>query len=48
MTMLTEFIEVVKTDCSADKNHFNFYYVPETIIRRNTSKKDYEHILKLL
>ena len=46
--MLQDFVEAVKTDCSADKNHFNFYYVPDMIVRRNYSRKDYEHIIKLL
>jgi len=46
--MLTDFVNAVKQDCSIDKQHFNFYYIPDLIVRRKYNRKDYEPILKLL
>ena len=46
--MLEDFCKLVKDDCAADREHFNFYFVPDLIVRKGYKRKDYEHIIKLL
>lgn len=38
----------MRDEQSSDRIHFNFYDVPDLIVRKNYKRKDYEHILKLL
>lgn len=41
-------IEVIKTECNEQVHFFNFYAVPETLVRKKTSKKDFEILKKIL
>ena len=42
------FIGWVKTDCALEKFYFNFHYIPELILKKQVTKKDYEVLTKLL
>lgn len=41
-TMLEEFCRLVREEGSNDRIHFNFYDVPDLIVRKNYKRKDYE------
>ena len=38
-------MQAVKQDCVMDKIYFNFFYIPDLIVRKKVSRKDYEMIL---
>lgn len=46
--MLVEFVQQVKADCVIDKIYFDFFSIPDLIIRMKYSKKQYDLILKIL
>ena len=41
-------IELIKTECNEQVHFFNFYSVPETLVRKKTSKKDFEIVKRIL
>ena len=46
--LLVNFIVDVKQDCLMDSNHFNFMNVPECVLKKNFTRKQYEICSKLL
>lgn len=46
--ILERFTGWVKTDCVLDQFFFNFHDIPNFILQRRITKKDYEYISKLL
>ena len=49
MDFLSEFVTQVKNECVMDQHYFSFFEIPELIIKKGYSRKDYDDfILKLL
>ena len=49
MDFLHDFVTCVKQDCVMDQHYFSFFEIPDLIIRKGYSRKEYEEfILKLL
>ena len=46
--MLQTFVSHVKVDCVIDKVFFDFFSIPDLILKMKYSKKDYDIILKVL
>lgn len=46
--VLERFAGWVKSDCALEKFYFNFHYIPELILKKQVTKKDYEVLTKLL
>jgi len=46
--MYQKFIQVVKHECVMDNHFFTFTSLPELIVRKNYTRKQYEQISKLL
>ena len=46
--LYAQFVEVVKNECVMDNHFFTLNSLPELIVRKNYSRKDYEQITKLL
>lgn len=38
----------MKSECALEKFYFNFHYIPELILKKQVTKKDYEVLTKLL
>lgn len=47
-TLFNDFITIVKTQCVLNQHYFSFFDIPDLIVKRKYSRKDYEHIIKLL
>ena len=41
-------IDVIKTECNEQVHFFNFYAVPETLVRKKISKKDFDVVKRIL
>ena len=48
LQLLQDFVLCVRQDCVMDKNYFNFFYIPDLIVRKKYQRKEYELILKIL
>ena len=49
MEFINDFVTCVKQECVMDQHYFSFFEIPDLIIKKNYSRKDYEdNILKLL
>ena len=48
MNLLRDFVAVVKIECVLNQYFFSFYDIPELIIKKRYSRKDYDHIVKIL
>jgi hypothetical protein len=48
MHLLREFVGIVKIECVLNQYFFSFYDVPDLIIKRKYSRKDYEVLIKIL
>lgn len=48
MKTIREFVQVAKTECVLNQYFFSFYDIPELIIKKRYSKKDYDQIIKIL
>jgi hypothetical protein len=46
--ILERFAGWVKTECALEKFYFNFHYIPELILKKQVTKKDYDVLAKLL
>ena len=46
--MLQTFVSQVRVDCVIDKVYFDFFSIPDLILKMKYSKKDYDIILKVL
>lgn len=46
--MLQNFVAQVKADCVMDKIYFDFFSIPDLILKMKYNKKDYDIILKVL
>jgi len=46
--ILERFAGWVKSECVLDQTKFNFHDIPELVVRKQVTKKDYEGISKLL
>jgi hypothetical protein len=46
--ILERFSGWVKAECVLDQFYFNFHEIPELILRKKITKKDYELLTKLL
>lgn len=46
--LLEKFAGWVKNECVLDQFYFNFHEIPELILRKKVTKKDYEQLTKLL
>jgi hypothetical protein len=45
---MERFADWVRTDCSVNQHYFSFYEIPELIVKKKVSKKDYLCINKML
>ena len=49
MDFINDFVTCVKQECVMDNHYFSFFEIPELIIKKGYSRKEYdEYILKLL
>jgi hypothetical protein len=49
MELLSEFVTHVKNECVMDQHYFSFFEIPELIVKKGYSRKEYEDfLLKLL
>ena len=46
--MICDFVQQVRSDCVIDKLYFDFFSIPDLIVKMKYSKKDYDVILKIL
>ena len=46
--VLESFVALVKQELVLEKHYFNFYEVPELMVKRKFQKKDFENVKKLL
>lgn len=46
--VLTDFIQAVKSECIVDNVHFNFFEIPDMIVRKRFTKEQYEKVKSLL
>lgn len=46
--LYSQFVQVVKQECVMDNHYFTFTSLPELIVRKNYTRKEYEQITKLL
>jgi len=46
--MLQTFVSQVRVDCVIDKVFFDFFSIPDLILKMKYNKKDYDIILKVL
>ena len=47
-TILDEFVAAVKLECIVDSLHFNFYDIPDMIVKKKYTRENYEKIKKLI
>ena len=47
-SILTTFIQNVKSECVMQQYYFGFFNIPEMLVKKRTSKKDFELIQKIL
>ena len=47
-SILTNFIQNVKSECVMQQYYFSFFNIPEMLVKKRTSKKDFELIQKIL
>ena len=45
---MQDFVAAVKQDCVVAKFYFNFYYIPDLIMRQKYTRPQYQTILKVL
>ena len=49
MRVIEDFIQAVKTECVMNQHFFNFFDIPDLIMKKSYSRRDYEDIiLKLI
>ena len=48
MGILRDFVTVVKSECVLNSYYFSFYDVPDLIIKKKYSRKDYDLIISIL
>lgn len=46
--LLRDFAAIVRAECVLEQNFFSFYDIPDLIVKKKYSRKDYESIIKLL
>lgn len=46
--MLENFIQAVKNECVINQKYFIFFDIPDLIVKKKYSRKDYEDIIKVL
>lgn len=44
LSVMARFVEQVKTECVMQQFYFSFYTVPEMLVKKRTTKKDFELI----
>jgi hypothetical protein len=47
-TLLREFAVTVRAECVMEQNFFSFYDIPDLIVKKKFTRKDYESIIKML
>lgn len=47
-TVLNDFVTAVKQECVINQNFFIFFDIPDLIVKKRYSRKDYEDIIKIL
>lgn len=47
-SVMTKFIENVKQECMMQQHYFSFYNIPEMLVKKKTTKKEFELVQKLL
>jgi hypothetical protein len=47
-SLLREFAAIVRAECVMEQNFFSFYDIPDLIVKKKYSRKDYESIIKML
>ena len=47
-TLLREFAATVRAECVMEQNFFSFYDIPDLIVKKKYTRKDYESIIKML
>jgi hypothetical protein len=47
-TLLREFAATVRAECVMEQNFFSFYDIPDLIVKKKYTRKDYEGIIKML
>lgn len=45
MRMLNDFVTTVKQECVMNQQFFSFFEIPEVVVKKNYSRKDYEEII---
>jgi len=45
MNIINDFIKAIQQDCAIEKDYFWFSSIPELIIKKEYSRKEYEEIL---
>jgi len=48
MTLLNDFVTAVKQECVIDHDFFIFFDIPELIVKKGYSRKEYEDIIKVV
>ena len=46
--LYTQFVQLVKHECVMDNHFFTFTSLPELIVRKNYTRKQYDQMTKLL
>ena len=46
--MLIDFVTAVKQECVINQSYFVFFDIPDLIVKKRFSRKDYEDIIKIL
>jgi len=47
-SVMMKFIENVKQECMMQQHYFSFYNIPEMLVKKKTTKKEFELVQKLL
>lgn len=45
MKMINDFVTTVRQECVMNQHFFSFFEVPEVVVKKNYSRKDYDEII---
>ena len=48
LQLLQDFVTIVKQECVINSSYFIFFDIPELIVKKKYSRKDYEDIIKIV